>query len=202
MRKPNIRVSAGAAILLAALYLLLDFETIGAVALCVAVHEAGHLAALRALGSRVRGIRLGLTGLCITYTGRTGYGGQFAAAFAGPVFGAVFALISARLGTEYENSFLCLCAGISAILSVFNLLPVQPLDGGRMLSAVLCARWEITRAERAARAAGTAAGLVLMSAGLVLIWIGKGAAMEIAAVWLMLSQPNDVHSLVKMPGVL
>lgn len=202
MKKAHIRISAGAVIGLSALYLLLDYRTLAALLIPIAVHELGHLAALRLQRARIREVRLGLSGLCITYTGRTGYGGQFFAALAGPAAGIVFAFAAARLGTEFESGFLCSCAGISAILSAFNLLPALPLDGGRMLSSFFCARLPLDRAEKAAAAAGILTGTLLMTAGLVLICLGKGSGLEIAAVWLMLSQPGDTHLLVKRAGVL
>lgn len=71
-----------------------------------------------------------------------------------------------------------------------------------MLSSFFCARLPLDRAEKAAAAAGILTGTLLMTAGLVLICLGKGSGLEIAAVWLMLSQPGDTHLLVKRAGVL
>ena len=77
-----------------------------------------HVLVLRLLGGRVRELRVGLTGLCITYTGRTGYAGQFFAALAGPAAGLAFAFFAARLGREWESGFCCLSAGISALTAL------------------------------------------------------------------------------------
>lgn len=109
--KAHIRISAGAVIGLSALYLLLDYRTLAALLIPIAVHELGHLAALRLQRARIREVRLGLSGLCITYTGRTGYGGQFFAALAGPAAGIVFAFAAARLGTEFESGFCAAAPG-------------------------------------------------------------------------------------------
>lgn len=202
MRKPRLRVGAGAILCASALYLLLDYETLAALLLAVAVHELGHVLVLRLLGGRVRELRVGLTGLCITYTGRTGYAGQFFAALAGPAAGLAFAFFAARLGREWESGFCCLSAGISALLSAFNLLPALPLDGGRMLEAVLCAALPLERAERACARVGTATGAALLVAGLTLLWMGRGAALAIAAVWLLFSLPDSGQSLAKRAGVM
>jgi len=68
------------------------------------------------------------------------------------------------------------------LLAVFNLLPGTPLDGGRILQAVV---WKLTgdrrRARAAAARAGHVLGLVLSAAGLVeLLWFGS-----LAGLWLV-----------------
>ena len=53
----KIEFSAGAALLLGALYFVLDWDGLGALLLAAAAHEAGHFAALRLTGGRVSGVR-------------------------------------------------------------------------------------------------------------------------------------------------
>ena len=198
MRKSRLRISAGAALLLAALYFFLDYGTMAAIIISAAVHELGHAAALRAMRARITELRIGLDGLCITYTGRMGYGGQFLSAAAGPAAGAALALGAAWLGVKFESGFLYSCAGVSAVLSAFNLLPALPLDGGRMLYAACCFFRDLPSADRITLAASLLSGAALLAAGLYFILAGKGAALEIAAVWLLLAQPG----IVKNTGVL
>ena len=198
MREFRVEISPGAAIFFAAVYFLLDFSDIAALALAAAVHELGHIAALGVLGARVRRLRFGMDGLCIVYTGAISYPGQFAAALAGPLAGAALAIIFAGLGAEMESGFLYVCAGLSAALSVFNLLPALPLDGGRMLSAVLRAFLPLFRAERAEKFCRAAVCSVLAAGGAACMLLGYGAALEMAAVWLALSAPG----IVKRAGVL
>lgn len=94
-----------------------------------AAHELGHLLLLHLGGLPVRRVSLGLAGLEIDYRGAlTGLHG-FLTVLAGPVFGLAYALAAARLGGEYFT----LSAGLSLALSAFNLLPILPLDGGRLL---------------------------------------------------------------------
>jgi Zn-dependent protease len=195
MRRRKYTVSAGAALLLAALYLLLDWDMLLILLVPAAVHELGHLAALRALGARVRRVSLSVSGVCMYYTGAPGPGGRFIAAAAGPAAGLLFALASAFLGGRLGSAVLMKCAGVSALLSAFNLLPSLPLDGGRMLSAL------ISRGDGAGdvmETAGLAAGMALLFAGLLLACRGRGMGLECAGIWLLLSQPG----IVKRRGVL
>ena len=194
MNDGRFRISAGAALGLAALYLLLDFPTLAALGLAVTAHELGHIAALRLVGARIRQFRAGLSGLCIVYAGRVGYAGQFFAALAGPLAGLGLAAACAALGGKYENGFLYMCAGLSAALSIFNLLPAPPLDGGRMLAAALCSFLPLRRAEAVMRTVCAASGAALLGAGVFFLLRGFGAALIIASVWLMMAQPGIVKS--------
>lgn len=96
--------------------------------LCIAVHESGHLAALRLAGAPVLGLRLSLRGAVIR-TGLMSYGQEAVCAAAGPA--ASLLLGAGLLRAVPEVGLLSL--GLAAV----NLLPLYPLDGGRILVAVL-----------------------------------------------------------------
>lgn len=96
--------------------------------LCIAVHESGHLAALRLAGAPVLGFRLSLRGAVIR-TGLMSYGQEAVCAAAGP---AASLLLGAGLLRAVPEAGL-----LSLGLATVNLLPLYPLDGGRILAAVL-----------------------------------------------------------------
>ena len=68
--------------------------------------------------------------------GRMSYGGELLAAAAGPAVNLVLAAALGLLGRWGEPLYLL--AGAQAVLGCFNLLPILPLDGGRMLWLALC----------------------------------------------------------------
>jgi len=120
-----------AALLVVALWYFFD-ET-GMIALilpAVLVHEAGHALLLRLGGLRLRRVSLGLFGLEMDYWGQLEGGLGFAAVAAGPLFGLIYGILCQQVCSEYWN----LSGSLSILLSLFNLLPVLPLDGGRLLS--------------------------------------------------------------------
>ena len=161
-----------------------------AVLLPVAAHELAHLLALRLLGLRIETLTLEPRGLCVHY--RDGGRGELLAALAGPLGGAVYALAfwNARIPWLRDS------AGLSLLLTAFNLLPVTPLDGGRVFSR-LCAR--TLGEERGGRLAGAVSAVflaLLLIAGVALALRKKTTPPLAAALWLLLSR-KDEETLVK-----
>lgn len=160
-----------AALLLYALLWFFDTDGIFAAALpAVAVHEAGHALFLRLGGLRVRSLRLGLAGLEMDYLGELHGGAGLFAIAAGPVFGLVYG------GFIFsDQEYLRLSGGISLALSAFNLLPVLPLDGGRLLAMAAGERAEVI---------SRGISLALMAVGLWL-WLVRGLfSLFVMGAWL------------------
>ena len=91
----------------------------------------------------------------------------------GLVFGGLAAAVRAGGGPIIAVAALGWLAVMNAFLAVFNLLPGAPLDGGRILRAVLWMRHgDRARATQSAAAAGRVLGAVLIAAGVaeLLFW--------------------------------
>ena len=196
MRKPVMLIGSGAFLLILLLFLLGDPWKIAAVLLPIAFHELGHLLALKLLGLPLRGIRLELRGLCIEYGGSCGALSHAMAAAAGPLAGIAYAFAASRIGDRLGSGWLSLTSGISLLLSFFNLLPAMPLDGGRLLFHLSCAFLGEKRGKRFTEVVGLLVGAALLGGGFYLMIHGKGAALTLAAVWLLLSQ-EEGRGLVK-----
>lgn len=122
-----IRVQPSALILMAALLLLLPLDWLIAALLAAAVHELGHLAVIHAYGSRTEFLSIGFFGAQI-HTGPLDNRAEFFCAAAGPA-ASLFLLSLCRFFPK-----LALCG---AVQGMFNLIPVHPMDGGRMLRCFL-----------------------------------------------------------------
>ena len=135
MRKVDITFSFAALICFLG---WLDMELCVCFVAALLVHELGHLLAMKLGGVPVRSFRLSAGGavICGEFSG---YRQEIACAVFGPVFSAVLAIICARQMPKLSV--------LSAVLGLVNLLPVYPLDGGRILRGILLLHFEQGRAE-------------------------------------------------------
>ena len=201
MRKIAFTVSGGAAILAAAAFLLLDLKMLTAILLPIAAHECGHLLTMRLLGLRVTAIRAELKGFCIEYLGEADGAASCFTAAAGPMAGLLYGLAASRLGCFLESETLCFSAGVSLILTLFNLLPILPLDGGRILLQLATAIFGEMWGRRISAACSLSMTGLVLTGGLLLLIKGRSAALLPASVWLLASR-EDHSGLVKNGEVL
>lgn len=116
-----------AMLILALTLLILPLQWIVAMVLAAAVHELCHYGVARLLGGSVDRFRLGLWGAKMEIRGLTA-GKELVCALAGPI-GGLLLLPFARI---IPRTALC-----AAAQSLYNLLPLYPLDGGRALRCLL-----------------------------------------------------------------
>jgi Zn-dependent protease len=182
----------------------------------VLLHELGHAVMARRSGMHVDGITLSWMGGVTRIDGEAERPrAELLIAGIGPLVSAAFGLVIwiFRLLLETGSSRTTLAvaalgwlAGINVVLAVFNLLPAAPLDGGRVLHAIV---WAITgdrwRATKAAGATGVGLGGILIGVGFVIgtqgaNWLG---GLFIAFVgWWLLSAARAEFSAGAMHGAL
>ena len=127
----------------AAVTLMLILDTGGTAALGVAsclAHESGHLLFLLLFGDSPRKIHLGAFGMRIERNCalKLSLAKECAIVLAGPIFNLVLAGLFA-LSQNTETSAFRNAALVNLGLALFNLLPIEALDGGRALYYILCA---------------------------------------------------------------
>ncbi len=96
------------------------------------VHELAHAAVLLLLGGRIESVRLSFAQVELR-TGLLSDRTELWSTAAGPGIN----LLCGWLFRQWMPAF----AAVSLLLALFNLLPVWPLDGGRLLRTLLRMRW-------------------------------------------------------------
>jgi Zn-dependent protease len=124
---------------LASFWYLFGLKIAGLLSLIVAVHEAGHVAAMLMVGVGVRGIYLipFFGGAVVPKTAYRTEGRLGFIALMGPAMSLVptFALMAMLPATG--KSDLRLTVQLFAFINASNLLPIYPLDGGLILNALI-----------------------------------------------------------------
>jgi Zn-dependent protease/predicted transcriptional regulator len=170
------------AVLLAALFALLFFGS-------VLAHEMAHAVTARRRGIPVRGITLFLFGGATQAKVESrGPSEELVISVVGPVtslvLGGAFLLLGFAgrdlLGRPVGGAFRYLGA-VNIILAVFNMLPGFPLDGGRVLRAIVWrATGSLSRATRVASVAGQVVGYLIVAGGVFFLFQG----VLLTAIWL------------------
>ncbi len=156
---------------------------------CVVAHEFGHALAARRYGIKTPDITLlPIGGLARLERMPEKPGQEIVVALAGPAVNVVIAIVlivfmQARFDMEalqsLDNpalSFIVRLASVNVFLVLFNLIPAFPMDGGRVLRALLATRYPRARATNIAARIGQALAfgfgfLGLMSGNPLLIFI-------------------------------
>lgn len=129
-------VLAGAS--LAAYSWLFSWEFALALIACLVFHEYGHVKAMKYFGMKTKGIYL------IPFMGGLALGDDkintrwqdVVISIMGPTFGLLMSLLSLIAYWATGEIFFAGLASFNALLNLFNLLPILPLDGGHILKSI------------------------------------------------------------------
>ena len=163
-------------------YWLMGVAGVIGLLLSIVIHEFSHSLVARRYGMPIRGISLFIFGGVAEMTEEPPSAkSEFLMALAGPLTSLALAVLlyqfhvaATVLGWPDQIAGVAFyLAYLNAILAVFNLLPAFPLDGGRMLRAVLWGwRDDLKSATRWAARIGGGFGIALMLGGVYFILSG------------------------------
>ena len=141
----------GAKILMASWSLILSFVLYLAVfgwqfaiilVLVLVLHELGHYVAFRSYGLPAK------LPVLVPFLGAFTIGQppedlehDAYIALAGPLTGLLLSLFCAWIGSQLHDPFWLAIASVSAFLNIFNMMPMLPFDGGRIIAAIWPALW-------------------------------------------------------------
>jgi Zn-dependent protease len=102
------------------------------------VHESGHIRAMKRCGMRTKGIYF------IPFFGALAVGAdlfpsrkaEVYVALMGPVWGLAYACAALAVFGIFKAPMFAAVASWTALVTLFNLLPINPLDGGRVIKSI------------------------------------------------------------------
>ncbi|HEX6582404.1 MAG TPA: site-2 protease family protein [Thermoleophilaceae bacterium] len=158
------------------------------------LHELGHAVVARREGMEIAGITLWLFGGVARFNGMFPSGGaELRIALAGPAvslfLGLLFLGVAAVVPLpDAVDGVVAWLGRINLILFGFNMLPALPLDGGRVLRALLWLRsGDFMRATRTAGGLGRVFGNGLMILGALAVFAGGAGGLWLIAIGFFLS---------------
>jgi len=119
------------------LFLILPVPTVIAVFISILIHELSHAYVADRLGWSVSGIRIDLfTGSAAIDT-NIHERDSIPVVAAGPLSNLALAIVSIFIGVFFPYNFLVTMVVVNILLFLFNILPIYPMDGGRILRDTL-----------------------------------------------------------------
>jgi len=148
--------------------------------LMISFHEYCHLRKAKQLGCQTKGMyflpMLGMVAIIDDFQNDAYVENRVA--IAGPIGGLVLTTIICLVGWIYNIPILLAIATIGAVINVFNLVPVYPLDGGRIFKSV-------------AFSIGYKTGIIILIMGAIL-----------GVVWFVCWDTNAVIGIVAFMAIL
>ncbi|QLE33971.1 site-2 protease family protein [Vibrio parahaemolyticus] len=123
---------------LAAYSWLFSIEFALALIACLMFHEYGHIKAMKYFGMKTKGIYLipFLGGLALSDEKINTRWQDVVISIMGPFFGLVLSIVFTLLYWMTGEMIFAGLAVFNALLNLFNLLPILPLDGGHVLKSI------------------------------------------------------------------
>ena len=153
---------------------------------CV-LHELGHILCLSLLGSHIKEITITIFGAKIEFENYLSYVEELIVAAAGPAVNLSLALMG--------NFFLSpTFAGVNLALSVFNLLPVGPLDGARILYCLTAQLGNDSLSHRIDSCVTFAFTAVSGVTGVLIALYGGNLTLLFMCLWLLTGTPQNIST--------
>lgn len=119
------------------LFLFLPLTTVIAVFISILVHELAHAYVADRLGWMVSGIHIDLFSGSAAIDTNIHERDSIPVVAAGPISNLILAGISLLVAIVFPSIFLATMIVVNILLFLFNILPIYPMDGGRLLRDTL-----------------------------------------------------------------
>lgn len=145
----RIQVNLKIFLFLVLFYFTNQIKLYGILMLFALIHEIGHVLAGILLGMKVKKIEIMPLGVRVSFKAKIeDYNKKIACsnkvtikklaiAIAGPITNLIFAIVFICIPINIENVQASMLVYTNILIAIFNLLPIYPLDGGRIVKCLL-----------------------------------------------------------------
>ena len=147
------------------------------------LHECGHILMLSVCHGRIRTLKMHSRGIGLE-TNVLSYKNELLVSLAGPVVSLI--LFLCFLPFFKKSPMLLFCCFSNLIIFTLNILPIYPLDGGRVLFCILCKKTELPTALKIIKAVSFLFLLPLcLFSVIILLETGYNLSLLIISVYLL-----------------
>ncbi len=169
------------------------------------IHELGHLISGILLGMKPEKLELMPFGLSVSfklypkdYNKKIGKSNlleikKILVAIAGPLTNLVIIFIIKNIDVNFLSNKICIYANL--LIMLFNLIPIYPLDGGRILKGVLSLKFGKKKAREYSNNISNLFIIILTVISSIAIYYFKNIAIFVIIIflWLLVIKENKIH---------
>lgn len=149
------------------------------------LHEFGHWIVLRIFRTDIKQIDITAHGAKIEFENRLSYWAEGLAAAAGPFVNLTLAFVCGRL------MHMPVFAGLNLALALFNLLPIGPLDGARIMHCLIAQFTDESMSYRIHRCVTFSFTLFFGVLGIIIALYGGNLTLFFVCLWLLMGAPSE-----------
>ncbi len=136
------------------------------------IHELGHLIAICFLGGKIQSVNFGIANIDIVKSCDISKN-EILVLLSGSITNFLFVCLFAGLYNFFGNICLLYFMYQNLAIGIFNLLPIESLDGGRILSIFLSSSFEMNKASRISKIISYAFLVPIVLLGIYVVFESK-----------------------------